>query len=372
MSRRTALYRGYCDEPGVKITDFHGWELPLSFDGGIVAEHHAVRNAVGLFDVSHMGRILIEGRDAYEFVDRLFTNRVPKPGVGRCRYGVLCAEDGGCIDDVLVYGFDDRIVELVVNASNRDAVMDWLVHKNPLVDSGFVLPSITDITAETSQIALQGPRAGEVLERLGTTETRELKPYRFVRNVEIGGMETMCSRTGYTGEDGFEIYASADDALELWNLFREVGGRYGLALCGLGSRDTLRFEAGMPLYGQEISREITPVEAGLESFVKLEKGDFCGSEKLREMVEHGAPRRRVGLEMVERGVPRTGCEVLDSDGHVCGVVTSGGKCHTVSMFGAMGLVDSGARRERTFAIRIHGAAKQAEPRSLPFYSRRRD
>jgi aminomethyltransferase len=363
---RTALYECYADVPGVKLVDFQGWQLPLQFDQGIIAEHVAVRNAAGIFDVSHMGRILVEGKGSSEYVDWLITNTLPPADSNRCRYAFLCEENGGCIDDILVYRTAAESFELVVNAANRSQVLSWMTESNPWIRKGRAVPLIKDRTEQTSQIAIQGPAAAGILSALCDSDLSHLGYYRFIQSVRIAGIPAMVSRTGYTGEDGFEIFAAAQDGPHLWKALLSEGRPHGLTLCGLGARDTLRFEAGFPLYGHEIGKDINPLEASLDRFVDKTKADFSGRTALLEIVRSGVPRKRIGLEMIDAAVPRAGFGVYQG-GSLCGSVTTGGKCPSVDIFAAMALVSRDANEAELFKIDIRGKRKQARVREVPFY-----
>lgn len=367
---RTALYECYANIPGVRFFEFEGWQLPLQFEQGIVAEHLAVRNAAGIFDVSHMGRILIQGPGSSEYVDWLMTNVLPPVDSNQCRYAFLCDEDGGCIDDILVYRIAAESFELVVNAANRTTVLSWIAKSNPWIRAGIAIPRIVDCTAQTSQIALQGPSAVKILSALCDSNLSQLGYYRFIQNALIAGIPGMISRTGYTGEDGFEIYATAEDGRRMWHSILREGKPYGLALCGLGARDTLRFEAGLPLYGHEIGKDINAFESSLDRFVDTTKSDFSGHAALLALARSGVQRKRIGLEMIDPAVPRAGYSVYQ-DGKACGHVTSGGKCPTVGIFAAMALVSKEVNESEVFEIDIRGKRKQARVRKLPFYTKRK-
>ena len=364
--RTTALFKCYANVQGVKLFDFQGWQLPLQFEQGIVAEHLAVRNAAGIFDVSHMGRILVQGQGSPEYVDWLITNTLPPVGSNRCRYAFLCDEAGGCIDDILVYRTAEESFELIVNAANRNQVLSWMTESNPWIRKGNAIPVITDRTEQTSQIAIQGPAAVKILSTLSNFDLLRLGYYRFIQNVRVAGVPVTVSRTGYTGEDGFEIYSSAQDGPHLWQFLLKEGQPNGLTLCGLGARDTLRFEAGLPLYGHEIGKDINPFEASLDRFVDTKKSVFSGRTALLETARSGVKRKRIGLEMIDAAVPRAGYSVYQN-GRLCGSVTTGGKCPSVGIFAAMALVSIDASTTETFEIDVRGKRKQARVREIPFY-----
>ncbi len=368
VSLKTGLFSCYSTAEGVKIVDYAGWALPMRFSGGIVAEHRAVRSTVGLFDVSHMGRIAVEGSGSTRFVDWLTTNTLPDER--RARYSFLCAEDGGCVDDVLVYRFGEESYELVVNAVNRGEVMLRLVECRRILFNEDDRPAVIDRTTESCQIAVQGPRAAEVVSSVCSTDVTTLRNYEVATDVRAAAGRIVISRTGYTGEDGYELFSPLPSGPRLWNGLVAEGRRYGVEPCGLGARDSLRFEAGLPLYGHELDRCTNPVEASLARFVDFTKGEFCGRKALLAAASGGARRKRIGLELVDRGVPRSG-DAVYRRGRECGVVTSGGKCHTVGIFAAMAFVPTEGEDEG-FEIAVREKLKAARLRSLPFYRRRRE
>lgn len=308
--KKTILYDEHCRR-GARMVEFAGYLMPLVYTG-IAEEHAAVRESSGLFDVSHMGEIRIRGKDANRFVNHLLTCLVPEDGKGRMFYGFLLDDDGGVVDDLMVYVFDGDDYLLVVNAANKDKDFAWInSHK------GAFEVSVSDESDLFSQLALQGPLSREVLGRLTDYPLDELKLFGL-DHFRIAGKEFMVSRSGYTGEDGFEIYGSNADILAL---FRELAEEPEVSLCGLGCRDTLRFEAAMPLYGHEIGPEINPLAAGLGFAVNLEK-DFIGSEALKKIKAEGPKERIVALELKDRGIAREGYEVV-ADGETIGRITTG-------------------------------------------------
>ncbi len=315
MLKKTPLYEVYA-RYGAKTIDFGGWDLPVQFTG-IMDEHQAVRSRAGLFDVSHMGEVEVSGAGCEAWLQQLTTNDVTKLMTGQAQYSLMCYPDGGVVDDLLIYKLAENHYMLVINASNIDKDLDWL-HKH--AEPGITL---LDISKQTALLALQGPAAATIMAKLTTVDVTELKPFRFVEQVEVGGVHALISRTGYTGEDGFELYVASEDATRVWEVLLEAGQPEGIVPVGLGARDTLRFEAKLPLYGQELSSSITPLEAGLQRFVKLDKGEFIGSAALLEQQEQGVPRKLVGIEMLERGIPRSHYPVVDADGKRIGEVTTG-------------------------------------------------
>ncbi len=316
MAKKTPLYEEHI-KAGGKVVDYAGWMLPVEYTG-LVREHEVVRNAVGVFDVSHMGEITIKGPDARKFADYLTTNDIETLENGRVIYGFLCYENGGVVDDLLTYKAADDDVYLVVNAANSDKDFEWIKSKT----AGFDV-EVKNISDGTGEIAVQGPLAEKTVQKLTDYNLSDIPFFAFVRNVQIAGVDCMISRTGYTGEDGFEIYSTNDGIVKVWQAVLKAGAEFGIEPCGLGCRDTLRFEAALPLYGHEISAEITPIEAGFKFFVALDKkSDFIGKAALAKMHADGAPRQLIGMELVDKGIAREGAVVL-KDGNEIGHVTTG-------------------------------------------------
>lgn len=352
---QTPLYQAHVALGG-KLIDFGGWALPVQYSS-VLEEHKAVRERAGLFDVSHMGEIFVTGRDAESYLDHLLTNSIASMQALRCRYSPMCYPDGGTVDDVIVYKFTSERYLVVVNASNTQKDFDWM-RQNA---EGFDV-ALDNQSAAFAQIALQGPRANEILAPLCDGPLPE-KNYSF-SELKVNGVPAIVSRTGYTGEDGLELYCAAKDGEGLFNFLLETGKAYGILPCGLGARDTLRFEAGMPLYGHELSKGITPREAGLGFAIKLEKGEFLGRKGLVE-----APARvRIGLKLIDRGIARGGEDVL-VNGKKIGVTTSGVPSPTLGASYAMALVGADAADETAFSIVVRSRPLQAEQVSLPFYKR---
>ena len=305
---------------GGKIVDFGGWALPVQYPSGILEECKAVRERCGLFDVSHMGEVDIYGADAYNYVQKMVTNDVTTMIPGRCRYAVMCYPNGGAVDDVLIYKFAEDHYMFIVNAGNTDKDFAWMLENV----EGDV--RVENNSAKWGQLALQGPGAEDALVRLmGIEDLRGLEFYTFYDLEDEEGGRVIVSRTGYTGEDGFEIYASPDNIRDLWASLMEDG----VKPCGLGCRDTLRFEAGLPLYGDELSPEISPVMAGLSMFCKFDKPEFIGKEALEQQKAAGVPRKIVGIEIKDNAIPRAGYPVELEDGTEVGVVTTG--YHSISL-----------------------------------------
>ncbi len=296
---------------GALMSPFGGFDMPIQYSS-IIEEHNAVRNKVGVFDVSHMGEVRIKGKDAYKYVSHIFCNDVTGAPDGQIFYGMMCYENGGVVDDLLVYKVNEEEYFLVINASNIDKDFAW-IQKNA---EGY------DVTVENQseyygEVAVQGPEAEAILIKLLNLPLDEIAFYNF-KTFAIDGEDVIISRTGYTGEDGFEVYGSHDFTRKIWDMLMEAG----VAPCGLGCRDTLRFEVGLPLYGHELTAEITPIEASLSMFARLEKPEFIGKEALEKQKAEGVTRRIVGIELEGKAVPRQGYPV-EVNGEVVGEVTTG-------------------------------------------------
>ncbi len=307
-------------ELGAKMVPFAGYDMPVQYSG-IIDEHMAVREAAGLFDVSHMGEVRVRGPHAAEFIQNLVTNDVDTLYDGRAMYTVMCRPDGGIVDDLLVYRLSDNDFFLVINASNRKKDFDWMVSNNPMK------ADLSDVSDDIALMAIQGPNAMAIVQKLTERELGEIKFYHFVslQPGEFAGCETCyLSHTGYTGEAGLEIYCEAESAPRVWDALMLAGAEHGLKPAGLGARDTLRLESGFCLYGNDITDETNPIEAGLGWVTKLNKeGGFVGRSTLERVKSAGAERRLVGFKMTERGIPRSGYQLLAPDGSEIGSVTSG-------------------------------------------------
>lgn len=315
-AKKTPLYDEHV-KLGGNVVEYAGWLLPIQYEG-LVPEHEAVRNAVGLFDVSHMGEITVKGKDALAFVDSLMTNDITTIEDNQVIYTFMCYPHGGVVDDLLVYRYDNEYFYLVVNASNSDKDYSWM-----LENKGDYDVEIENISDTVGEVAIQGPLAEKTLQKLTDTDLSQIKFFRLQRDVLIDGVNCMVSRTGYTGEDGFEVYTDNEGIIKVWNSILEAGKEFGIKPTGLGCRDTLRFEASLPLYGHEMSEEINPLEAGFKYFVKLDKsGDFIGKEELNKQWTEGLKRKLAGFEMLGRGIPREGYEIF-KDGVKIGHVTTG-------------------------------------------------
>jgi len=348
---------------GAKIVDFAGWLMPIQY-AGILEEHRATRSAAGLFDLSHMGELIVEGPEAGAALAAALITDPPALAVGRAQYSMICAADGGIIDDLIVYRLGDARFMVVANASNARAVSDALAHRL----DGFKAV-LDDHSLATGLVAVQGPRSLDVLGPLADLDIDAIRYYGMAEG-RVVGVPAMIARTGYTGEDGFEVFADVARVHEVWDAMLDAGRPHGLVPVGLGARDTLRLEAGMPLYGNELDRSTNPFEAGLGRTVKLGKpGPFVGREALEKVARDGTERRLVGLVLRERGIARHGYPVL-ADGAPTGVVTSGTMSPTLNAAIAMAYVAPGHAEPGTMlAVEIRGAPVAAEVVPLPFYKR---
>ena len=346
---------------GGRMVEFGGWHMPVQYST-IVEEHNVVRNSAGLFDISHMGRLQFSGDDACSFLDYLLTNDVSKLQVGQVRYSLVCSESGGVLDDVLVYRLADCYM-LVVNASNRAKIVEWIGQHISKFNVKF-----EDQTLTHAMIAVQGPKAVEILVALGAEAAAEHR-YYSVSSMTVAGMDALVSRTGYTGEDGFELIVPNEAGLELWKVLLETGQLFGVQACGLGCRDTLRLEAAMPLYGHELNEDTDPLTAGLSFAVKLEAADFIGRDSLRKIAESPTGKVRVGLELEGKRIAREGAGVLSGEQSV-GEVTSGTFSPTLQKAIAMGYVDAAVSESGTkVEIDIRRKRHTARVVDLPFYKR---
>ncbi len=373
--KKTPLYDIYSTYDGVKIIEFGGWDLPVNYATGIIEEHTAVRTSAGLFDVSHMGEFIVSGAGSKEYVDWLVTNSLSSIGDGEVIYTPMCYPDGGVVDDLIIYQFSEEHLLLVVNAANIEKDFAWVTEENPRAADGSIPAgvSITNVSAQYCQLAVQGPRAETIMRKL-YPEAGDIKFFTFRDGVALAAAEVLISRTGYTGEDGFEIYCDSGDAAAVWNAVLENGAPEGLVPCGLGARDTLRLEAKLPLYGHEITEKISPLEANLSYFVNLEGEDFCGRDALLAQKESGIPRTLRGIIMVDRGVPREGYPVYRVDGDTpIGQVTSGAKSPTLDAFIGLVLMErgSGLKIGDEIEVEIHRKRKKAKLVKTPFYKNTR-
>lgn len=360
MELKTPLYDNHIQCKG-KIVPYAGYLLPVQYATGVIAEHMAVRTAAGLFDVSHMGEVVLRGKDALANVQMLVTNDCSNMYDGQVKYSPMCYHHGGTVDDLLVYKIREECYLIVINAANRHKDVEWI--KEHL----FKEVTFEDISDDVALIALQGPRSLDILEKLSKKDEIPQKNYTFVKNVIVAGVKCLISRTGYTGEDGFELFVSPKDAGVLWDSLLAEGKEFGLIPAGLACRDTLRLEAGMPLYGHELTEEITPLEAGLSFAVKMDKVDFIGKKGLED--RGLITRKRVGLRITGRGIAREDCDVYSGD-KLIGKTTSGTHCPYLNQAVATALLEIeftslGAEVE----IEVRGRKIAAEVVKLPFYKR---
>lgn len=365
MSKQTALYDRHL-ALGASITDFAGWSMPVRYDSDI-AEHTAVRTAAGLFDLSHMAEIEIRGPEAGSSLDHALVGTPSRIGIGRARYSMLCDETGGIVDDLVVYRLEEDHFLVVANASNAKVVAEALTERAQDFDA-----TVHDLSDEMALIAVQGPAAASIVGSLADLDVSDLKYYAIDR-ARIGGFEVNLARTGYTGEDGFEIYCRPADAPAVWDLVLEEGRPDGLVPAGLACRDTLRLEAGMPLYGHELSLDVTPYEAGLGRVVNLDKRDFVGRAALAARSTAGPSAKLVGLRCEGRRSPRAGYLVVEpSTGDPVGRVTSGAPSPTLGYGIAMAYVSPQMAAVGTqLAVDIRGSRTSATVVDLPFYRRRK-
>ncbi|MGH9616099.1 MAG: glycine cleavage system aminomethyltransferase GcvT [Acidobacteriaceae bacterium] len=370
LSQKTALNRTH-RQSGAKMVDFGGWDMPVEY-AGLIAEHMAVRNRVGLFDVSHMGEIQLRGPESLDAVQFVSMNDASKLAEGQAQYSALLTQEGTFVDDILVYKFSPNDYLLVVNAGTRPKDYAWIKQHARRFDC-----HVSDYSDYYSQLAIQGPQAFATLKKLTRVDLDAIKNYWSVWGQVCGIHNVLISRTGYTGEDGFEIYIPSDEATttRVWQEILDAGREFDIVACGLGARNTLRLEASMPLYGHEITEETNVFEAGLDRFCKLDKPEFLGQEALRKVQQRGGPRRRlVGMEMMERGIGRDGYPVCnlngDRVGEQIGAVTSGSPAPFLKMNIALGYVPTAQSAVDTeVAIKIRGQDVRARIVAQPFYRR---
>jgi aminomethyltransferase len=351
---------------GARLIDFAGWEMPVSYPTGILDEHRAVRERVGLFDLSHMGEVWVSGPGAGDALAYALVSNPPKLQVGRAHYSMIVADDGGIIDDLIVYRVADERFMVVPNASNRVAVVDALGERIKGHDA-----AMDDASLRTSLVAVQGPRAAELLQPLTDVDLSMLKYYAIAEG-HAADVPAFVARTGYTGEDGFELFVAWEAALPVWDKLLAEGERFGITPSGLGARDTLRLEAGMPLYGNELDRETNPFDAGLGRVVKLDKeGDFVGRAALQRMADSGPDKQLVGMVVRGRGIARHGYPIHEhGSADEAGVVTSGAPSPTLGVPIAMGYLPPADAEVGTMVdVAIRGSMVDAEIVPLPFYKR---
>ncbi|HLE36388.1 MAG TPA: glycine cleavage system aminomethyltransferase GcvT [Candidatus Acidoferrales bacterium] len=364
--RRTALNATH-RRMGAKMVNFGGWDMPVEYPSGLIQEHLAVRTAVGVFDVSHMGDIRISGPQALAAVQHISMNDAARLAIGQAHYSALLYPQGTFVDDVVIHRLGESVYLLVINAGTREKDFSW-VRDNV---GGFECKA-EDVGDLYTQLAIQGPRAIDVLKKLTDVELAGIKNYWFTHGTVCGLKNILIARTGYTGEDGFEIYVPSDAATSemVWNKVLEAGAKFGIKPCGLGARNTLRLESKMALYGHEISESVTVLEAGLERYCKFEKGDFIGRAALDQQKAAGVKRTLVGLEMQERGIARDGYKVLDRASSEIGYVTSGSYAPFLKKNIALAYVPpEHAEIGSMLGVEIRGQAAKAQVVPTPFYKR---
>ncbi len=353
---------------GARMMGFGGYDMPVQYSG-IIDEHMAVRERAGLFDVSHMGEVMVRGPKAFDFLQHLVTNDVSKLYDGRALYTVMCNEAGGVVDDLLVYRVHSEEYMLVINAANREKDVEWMRTHNPM-DA-----ELADLSDEIALLAIQGPEAIELVQSLTDEPVSDLKFYHFLEAREGGfqGVDwALLSRTGYTGEPGLEVYCKASDAPELWERLLDAGEDRGLLPCGLGARDTLRLEAGLCLYGNDLDEETNPLAAGLGWLIKLDKGPFIGKEALAEIKEQGPAEKLVGFVMNERGIPRTGYALQNASEKIIGRVTSGSQSPVLEAGIGLGYVQNDAAYTApgaTVHVSMRGRPRKATVTKPPFHKK---
>lgn len=363
--KKTPLYE-YYRENQVKLVDFGGWALPIQFTG-IIEEHAAVRNDAGLFDVSHMGEIWVKGSEATSYLNRLMTNNIAAIKENQAQYNAMCKESGGTLDDLIVFKLSQESYLVTPNAANTDKVFDWM---NQHLGEEEV--TIKNDSAEMGLLALQGPKAAVILSRLTSEDLDNIKPYHFKAHATVADNENvLISRTGYTGEDGFELYLDVDKVEELWEKILSVGTEEGLKPCGLGSRDTLRLEAGLSLYGHELSEDISPIEGGIGFAVKIKKSDaFIGQQELKRQRSEGIERCIRGFELVDKGIAREDYPIYSEDGKEIGYVTSGTKSPTLNKSIGLAMVDYPySQLGTTIYVGVRKKKVAANIIATPFYKR---
>jgi len=358
--RKTPLYDAHVKHQG-KLVPFAGFEMSVQYPTGINAEHRGIRTGAGLFDVCHMGEFVLRGPQALDLIQMITVNDASKLDVWQVQYSAMCLEHGGIIDDLLVYRGPDHYM-LVVNASNKEKDLAWVLKHAEAFDV-----EVRDESDETALLAIQGPRVAEIVQSLTDTKLDEIGYYRFTMG-SVAGIEGVISRTGYTGEDGFELYIPVARAMDLWNALMEAGADKELIPAGLGCRDSLRLEMGYALYGNDLDEDHTPLESGLGWITKLDKGDFIGRAALMKQKEEGVSRRLVGLKLTEKGFPRHGYPITSGDEDV-GVVTSGAVSPTLGIGIAMGYVPTELAKAGTeVGVRIRNKIIPAVVQRPPFYT----
>ena len=356
FDRHTAL--------GARVVEFGGWAMPVQYSG-IVDEHNAVRKAAGLFDISHMGEVEVKGPDALAFLQHIATQDVATIGEGQSNYSLLCRPTGGIVDDIFIYHLPDGYM-VVVNASNTEKDFAWMLDQI----HGFNV-ELTNISDRTSMLALQGPQAEAILAKAADIDVAGIAFHGVTTGILLGEIPAIIARTGYTGEDGFELFIGNDNAARLWDELLELGREHGLKPCGLGARDSLRFEACLPLYGHEIADDINPYEAKLGWVVKLDKGDFVGRAALQQFKQAGVQRKLAGFELIGRGIARGGYEIRSLDGDKIGEVTTGMPAPSLGKNYGLGYVPTALAGEGSeFDVIVRERPVRAKVVKTPFYKPR--
>ena len=369
ITGRTQLYRIH--EQTAKLTDFAGFKMPLWYKG-IIPEHLAVRNSVGIFDISHMGRVMATGVDAERFLNYVITNDVSKLSSNAAQYSVMCNESGGIMDDFVVYRFETERFMAVFNASNREKDYNWMAAHA----KGFNV-KIEQVSDDVGMLAVQGPNAEKILQKISAEDLSRIERFKC-SPARLANIDVFLARTGYTGEDGFEVFVwnasltKPENALNLWNAIVAAGRPFGIEPCGLGARDTLRLEAGLCLYGNDIDENTTPLEAGLSFVVKLQKDKFIGKETLLKQKTEGIKRRRVGIQLLDQGIPRHGFEIYRASGEKIGQLTSGTFSPLLKYGIGMGYVPVDQAQEgNAVSVKIRDKLVKARTVSFPFYDAER-
>jgi aminomethyltransferase len=364
--RKTALNAVH-RRMGAKMVDFNGWDMPVEYPEGLIAEHLAVRSGVGIFDVSHMGDIRIAGRQALAAVQHITMNDASKLQIGQCQYSAMLYPQGTFVDDVIVHRFGDSDFFFVINAGTREKDIAWVRENTRSFDC-----KVEHLSDDFTQIAIQGPRGAEVVQKLTDADLSKVKFYWFTRGTVCGIKDTLIARTGYTAEDGFEIYVPADEATSerVWTEVLAAGKQFDVLPCGLGARNTLRLEGRLALYGHEISDSITVWESGLDKWLKMDKGEFIGRRSLERQKADGIARTLVGLEMIERGIGRDGYKVLDDSGRQIGYVTSGSYAPFLKKNIALAYVPPAkSALDTVLGVEIRGQGVKAKVVPVPFYKK---
>lgn len=361
---KKTLLNDFHKKSGAKLVEFAGWEMPIQYSS-IIEEHKAVRDNVGLFDVSHMGTFVVKGKKSSDFLQKMIANNISKIKSGKALYTQFCNEDGGTIDDLIVYQVDDNYYYLVVNASNVEKDFNWL--EKHLIDD----VELINISDETSIFALQGPNSVRIIEEYINLDLSKLKRFDLIVH-NYNSIDYIISRTGYTGEDGFEIILNNSIALEIWHKILEIGKKYNLKLIGLGARDTLRLEANLPLYGHELNEDISPIEAGLGWSVDFSK-DFIGKDSLLKQKEGGISKHLIGIRALSKCILRADYEVFDNNEKI-GKITSGIYSPTLNCSIALACIVNNSKKYENhykLSVKIRNNFYDVEVVNLPFYSRKR-